>query len=314
MSRDETIAGLKAEAAGLRERLAKLEAAGAGMPGDAERFRAAFEQAPVGIVQGDLRGKQRLANRRAREMFGYQEESEFVALRLWDCTHPEDLWTVDRFKRLLAGEIEDYTLEKRYLRRGGEVWWARVNASLVRDGQGRAHYFMVILEDITARRHAEEELRRSQGRLEARVAERTAELKEANTALKVLLDRRAQEKAELEDKVAANAQQLVVPFLDRLRASGLNAQQKALAEAAAAGLAEITSGFARRLTGPLVGLTPKELEVARLVKEGRSSTEIGDMLSLSEHAVAFHRHNIRSKLGLTRRRVNLCSYLQQLSD
>jgi PAS domain S-box-containing protein len=311
MSRDETIAGLEAEVDRLRARLAEQDN---GPPPADPLLRAAFEQAPVGIVQGDLRGQQRLANRRIREMFGYHQDPEFMALRLWDCTHPEDLWTVDRFKRLLAGEIEDYTLEKRYLRRGGEVWWARVNASLVRDDQDRPRYFMVILEDVTARRRAEEELRHSQSRLEARVAERTAELQEANTALKVLLDQRAQEKAELEDKIMANARRLVMPFLERLQASGLNAKQKGLAEAAGAGLAEITSGFARRLTGPLVGLTPKELEVARLVKEGRSSSDIAEMLALSEHAVAFHRHNIRAKLGLTRRRVNLCSYLQQLPD
>ena len=271
-------------------------------------FRATFEQAPVGIVHGDLTGRIRRANRRIRELFGYPAgDSDFINLRLWDCTHPGDLWTVDRFKKLLSGEISDYTVEKRYLRRDGVMWWARVACSLARDDQGQAKYFIVIVEDITQAKAAE-------GELEAKVAQRTAELEEANNALKVMLNHRAEEKRELEEKVAASAGQLVLPFLERLLTSGLSPDQRALAEAVRIGVNEITSPFARRLSSKLVGLTPKELEVARLVRDGKSSSEIAQLLAISENAVAFHRQNIRSKLGLKKKKLNLCSYLMSLSE
>jgi DNA-binding CsgD family transcriptional regulator len=79
------------------------------------------------------------------------------------------------------------------------------------------------------------------------------------------------------------------------------------------GVDEITSPFARQLSSKLVGLTPKELEVARLVKEGRGSSEIAQVLAISENAVAFHRQNIRAKLGLKKKRLNLCTYLRQMA-
>jgi len=272
------------------------------------RFRATFEQAPVGIVHGDLTGRIRRANRRIRELFGYPPgDPGFLKLRLWECTHPGDLWTVDRFKKLLTGELSDYTVEKRYLRRDGVMWWASVRCSMARDDAGQPKYFIVIVEDITRAKKAEEEL-------EAKVAQRTAELEAANTALKVMLGHRAEEKRELEEKVTASAGQLVMPFLERLLASGLGPDQKALAQAVQAGVAEITSPFARRLSSKLVGLTPKELEVARLVKDGKTSSEIAQLLAISENGVAFHRQNIRAKLGLKKNKQNLCSYLMSLSE
>ena len=217
------------------------------------------------------------------------------------------MWTIERFKKLLAGEISDYIVEKRYLRRDGALWWAKVRCSMARDDQGQPKYFIVIVEDITLAKAAEEQL-------EAKVAQRTAELEAANTALKVMLNHRAEEKKELEEKVAASVGSLVRPFLERLLASGLGPDQRALAEAVKSGVAEVTSPFARRLSSRLVGLTPKELEVARLVREGKSSSEIASMLAIGENAVAFHRQNIRAKLGLKNQKLNLCSYLMSLSE
>lgn len=280
-----------------------------------ERFRATFEQAPVGIVHGDLTGKIHLANARIRELFRYDDEDqEFLRLRLWECTHPEDFWTVKQFKQLLVGEIEDYTVEKRYLDKEGDTWWASVRCSMARDDSGQPKYFIVTVEDITERKKAEEVLKQSHEELETKVADRTAELEAANTALKVMLNHRAEEKKELQDKVVASAQQLIVPFAERLLASGLSADQKALAQAVKVSVDEITSSFASRLSSKLVGLTPKEMEVALLVKDGKSSSEIADLLSISDNAVAFHRRNIRGKLGLKNKKRNLCTYLRQMAD
>ncbi|MCF8034562.1 MAG: PAS domain S-box protein [Desulfarculaceae bacterium] len=296
-----------AREAGTR-RMAELERAQKALAESEARFRATFEQAPVGIVHGDLTGRIRRANRRSSELFGYPPgDPAFLKLRLWECTHPDDVWTIERFKKLLAGEISDYIVEKRYFRLDGTMWWASVRCSMVRDDQGQAKYFIVIVEDITRAKAAEEHL-------EGKVAQRTAELEAANNALKVMLNHRAEEKKELEEKVAASVGSLVRPFLERLLASGLGPDQRALAEAVKTGVSEVTSPFARRLSSRLVGLTPKELEVARLVRDGKTSSEIAQMLVISENAVAFHRQNIRAKLGLKKKKLNLCSYLMSLSE
>lgn len=292
----------------------ELEKVKAALMESEERFRAAFEQAPVGIVQGDLRGALRLSNRRIRELFGIDEEAEFLNLRLWDCTHPADLWTVDQFKDLLAGKIQDYVVEKRYLHKDGTIWWARVSASLLRDDAGHPKYFIVIVEDINDRKLAEEALLKAHEEMEAKVAERTAELGAANTALKVLLDQREHEKKETEQKILASAKRLILPFLDQLLSSGLNPEQKALAEVIKSGVQEMTSPFGHNLSSSLVGLTPRELSVAALVKEGKASAQIAQILGMSDNAVAFHRQNIRRKLGLLKKNINLCSYLNYLPD
>lgn len=279
------------------------------------RLRATFEQAPVGIVHGDILGKIVWANSRVHELFGYEDgDPEFLKLTLWKCTHPDDMWTVTRYKDLLAGKIEDYTVEKRYLRTDGQVWWASVSCSAVLGDEGTPKYCVVIVEDITKRKQAEEVLKQSHEQLEAKVADRTAELEAANTALKVMLKHRAEEKKKLEEKVLANSRQIVEPFLQRLLASGLTADQKSLAQAVHSGLAEITSSFAHELSSKMVGLTARELEVARLVRDGKSSSEIAQLLSVSENAVTFHRQNIRTKLGIKNRKVNLSSYLRHMID
>lgn len=317
---------LLAQVSRLQKRVAELEAqvnhnkpselakAQAALSESEERFRATFEQAPVGIVHGDLRGALRLSNQRMRELFGYDREEDFLGLRLWECTHPGDLWTVERFKKLLAGEIEDYTVEKRYLRKDGAQWWASVNVSMVKGDTGQPKHYIVIVEDISERKAAEAALQRAGDELAAKVKERTAELEAANTALKVLLNHRAEEKRELEEKVVASANQLIMPFLERLGVSGLTSDQGTLVEIVASGVREITSPFARRLSSKLVGLTPKELEVARLVKDGKTSNEIADLLAISDNAVAFHRQNIRNKLGLNKQKINLRTYLSQIAD
>ena len=87
-----------------------------------------------------------------------------------------------------------------------------------------------------------------------------------------------------------------------------------MAEVIKSGVQEITSPFGHNLSSSLVGLTPRELSVAALVKEGKASAQIAQILGMSDNAVAFHRQNIRRKLGLLKKNINLCSYLNYLPD
>ncbi len=127
-----------------------------------ERFRATFEQAAVGIAHVAIDGTWLRVNRRLCEIIGYTHD-ELLKLTFQDITHPDDLGTdLERLKALVAGELERYSMEKRYFRKDRSIVWANLTVALVRDGHGRPSYFISIVEDIGARKEIEETLRQSQ--------------------------------------------------------------------------------------------------------------------------------------------------------
>ena len=124
-----------------------------------QRFRATFEQAAVGIAHVGLDGKWLLVNERLCQITGYSKE-ELAALTFQDITHPDDLETDLRLARkIIAGEVEIYSIEKRYIRKDRSIVWVDLTVSLLRDRRGKPKYFISVVEDISPRRAAEIELR-----------------------------------------------------------------------------------------------------------------------------------------------------------
>jgi PAS domain S-box-containing protein len=122
-----------------------------------ERFRATFEQAAVGIVHVGTDGRFLRVNRRLCEMVGYTRE-ELLARTFQEITHPADLEAdLENLRRMLAGEIQAYSMEKRYIRKDGTTAWIALTVSLARDAGGRPKYLIGVIEDIEPRRRAEAE-------------------------------------------------------------------------------------------------------------------------------------------------------------
>jgi PAS domain S-box-containing protein len=132
-----------------------------------ERFRATFEQAAVGVAHVDLDGRWLRVNARLCEIVGYRRD-EFQRLTFQEITHPDDL---DRdlalVQRLLAGEIEHYSMEKRYLRPDGTHVWVNLTVSLVRTPEGAPEHFIAVVEDIRQRKEVEARLVASERHLRA---------------------------------------------------------------------------------------------------------------------------------------------------
>ncbi len=175
------------------------------------------------------------------------------------------------------------------------------------------------LEDKRQIRQAEEALRKAHDELERRVEERTAELKikteqleEINTALRVLLTKREEDKNDLETNIISNVQKLIMPYLAEVKKGVLNASQKSYLEILESGLNEIVSPFAHKLSSKYMNLTPSEIHVADFVKNGISTKEIAELLNLSPKTIDAHRANIRQKVGIKNQKTNLRSYLLSL--
>lgn len=149
-------------------------------------------------------------------------------------------------------------------------------------------------------------------RREAELEVKSRHLEEANTALKVLLRQRDDHKAEIEERVLSNLKELVMPSIETLKASGLNETQTNNIKILESNLKDLVSPFSQKLSSEYLGLTPKEVQVANFVKEGKTTREIAEILNVSPNAIVFHRYNIRNKLGLKNSKVNLRSYLCSL--
>ena len=131
-----------------------------------ERFRSAFAHAAVGMAITDLGGRFLQVNEAYTRITGYTE-AELGSLGFAAVTHPDDRGR-DRepIRRMLAGEIPSFVIEKRYVRKDGAAVWVQNSVSLVRDAQGRPASLVRLTEDITDRKQSREALAAAQERLE----------------------------------------------------------------------------------------------------------------------------------------------------
>ncbi|MDQ5985019.1 MAG: hypothetical protein CSYNP_00723 [Syntrophus sp. SKADARSKE-3] len=211
------------------------------------------------------------------------------------------------------GFVENLELEMRT--KGGEIRHGLFNS--VKIPISHEDHLLTLVTDITERKHTELELARYKEGLEQLVSERTLELEnksqileELNVALKVLLQQRDEDKTDLEKRVVMNVKNLVIPFIERIKSSHLDERQLAYLNVIEMNINDITSSMMKKMRH--YNFTSTEVEVASLIKEGKSTKDIVDIIGIAASSVHTHRNNIRKKLGISKKNVNLQSHLQSL--
>ncbi|MBI4632582.1 MAG: PAS domain S-box protein [Deltaproteobacteria bacterium] len=272
------------------------------------RYRTIFENTGTATVIIDEDAAIVLANRQFELLSGYSR-AEIEGKKCWttfvwadDLAHVKDraLQRGGRFKKASAG------CEFRFTDRRGTI---RHVLAIITAIPSTGNAVMSLL-DITERTLAEEALKKR----ELELLMKSQSLEEANTALKVLLKHREEDKAVLEEQVLANVKRLVLPHLEDLKRLKLDKKQSARVEIIERHLQDVISPFLRNLSSSYLDLTPREIQIANLVKEGKTTKEITELLNISATAVDFHRKNLRAKFGIKNKKTNLRAYLSSLAS
>ena len=272
------------------------------------KYRTIFENTGTATIIVDEDATIVLANWGCERLFGYLR-SEIEGKKCWkEFVIKDDIAKIDDLKRPRGKhfKISADGYELRITNKQGDVRNVLATFALIPSTERT----VISLLDITQRKTAEGALKKREQELEMK----SQSLEEANTALKVLLKHREEDKAALEEQVLTNVKKLVLPYLEKLKHLKLNDNQMAHVEIVESNLNDVVSPFLRNLTSKYLSLTPREIQVASLIKEGKTTKEITEVINISATAVDFHRKNIRLKFGIKNTKANLRSYLLSFSS
>jgi DNA-binding NarL/FixJ family response regulator len=162
-----------------------------------------------------------------------------------------------------------------------------------------------------------EELRKTKSTLreiKLRLAEGSEYLADVSNTLNELVNDREGGRIEFNETILTKVQQLFQLSLGELKGSRLSSRQAAIVRTLELSLNEIASPIAVSLSSSYFGLTPSEVRVAHLVRDGLTTKEIAALLYLSEYTIKSHRSNIRRKLKLKNKQINLTSHLRSMQE
>ena len=267
---------------------------------------------PLSITVHDLQGKFLYANQKTFDMHGYSKD-EFLACNVQKIDMPSSMALYEeRLKEILENGEAHFSVE--HYRKDGSTFPLEVFVKATK--WENQIVLLSVASDVTERRINEEELKKYRENLELLVAERTVELEEktknlleVNTALNVLLQKREKDKKILEDNFVANIGSLVLPYVEKLRKNNLDTQQQFCLDTIEKHLNEIASPLLNNMRQ--YDLTRREIQIASLIKDSKTTKEISKTLGIGEGSIDTHRKNIRKKLGLDRTS-NLQSHLRFL--
>jgi PAS domain S-box-containing protein len=295
------------EAEELSQLIIKHRQAEKALQEERDRAQKYLDIAGVIIVAIDTKGEVTLINQRGCELLGYEEE-EIIGKNWFDNFVPKSIRREAKAisRQSLNGEMElDEYFENPVLTKSGQERIVAWHNTILTDAEDNIAGHLSSGDDVTEIKEREQALREKDAELEIK----TRNLEEVNTALRVLLKRREKDKAELEEKVLSNVKDLVSPYVEKLQKTSLDANQLSYLSILESNLTDVISPFSRRLSSKYLGLTPTEIQVANLIKHGKTTKEIAEFMSSSGKTIEFHRDNVRRKLGLRNKKVNLRSHL-----
>jgi PAS domain S-box-containing protein len=268
-------------------------------------------------------GKISFWNPAAEKIFGYKKE-EIMGKNLHLIIAPgkyHDRYKkgFEKFKLTGKGPLIGRLIELTAIKKDGTEFPIGLSLSAAKvDGSWIS---IGIVRDITQRKMDEKALWNAHIILEKTVEQRTAELKKANielsetnVALKILLKKSSEQSNEIEKRVLNNIDNLVLPYLEELLSKLKNENNRLICSSIKKNLELITSSFSQSLSLKYRNLTPREIQVADLIRHGKTTKEIAQLLGISSFTIETYRANLRKKFDLKNKKMNLGSFLKSIKN
>lgn len=275
-----------------------------------QRYRTLVETMGDGLSEINEHQETTYANEMLCQMWGRTRE-EIIGRKV-------EQFLDDENKKILYDQLEK---RKKGESRPYEIVWTKKDGTRLHtimtptpyfDREGNFKGSFAVITDISRQQ-------KEKNMLEMRVKKRTRELEnktqsleEVNTALRVLLKKREEDRSQLETQMLLNVRELVLPYIEKMRSTRLSERQIGFLDVMETTLNDIVSPFMHRISLEFLNLTPSEIRVAGLVKNGKTSKEIAQILNLSDKTIEFYRKQIRKKIGITNQGINLRTYLDSL--
>ncbi len=217
---------------------------------------------------------------------------------------------IERLKPLIRKTIcqkhSFISLHHTALHKKGHPVFVEVNGVPFFDQKGKLLGYRGSCHDITEQKRTMDALKEREEELTVK----SKTLEEVNAALRVLLKQREEDREDLEQQFVSNMREMILPYILKAKKGQPDRAHKTYLEIAVTNLNEIISPFLNTMRQ--LNFTPREIEVASLVKDGRTTKEIAELMGVAPSAIDSHRNNIRIKVGLNKKKINLRSYLLSL--
>lgn len=271
-----------------------------------KRFLQVMENTGEAVWELDAEGVFQYCSPAMRRIMGYAPEELVGKMRFYDLLSSEEREQIKKnlFKQIKHKKpFQNYVIQK--LHSNNDKVTVEISGTPILDEKGDLRGYRGVVMDITERIKTESELNKYRKNLEQLITERTSQLEcktknlqEVNIALNVLLQRREEDQKNLQENFVANIKELIIPYVEKFRKSKLNAQQLLYLDIIEKHLGEIVSPLLKNLKQ--FNLTPREHQVASLVKDGKTTKEIAEILMIGKGSIDTHRKSIRKKMGLTK--------------
>lgn len=259
-----------------------------------ERYQTFIDSTSEGVFLKDQSLKYVIVNEQFRKFFS-NTKNEIIGRTVFDLLPAH---VAEEVRRTDIKALESSSMVVREEAVGERIYEIRKFPVMLEDNTRGVGGFAM---DITERKKAEKEL-------EAK----SINLEEVNAALRVLLKQRDQDRSETENKILGNLRTIVLPYLKKLKMTKLSEGQEFYVDTLEKNLDRIASGFIQTLVHMFSNFTPTEIQVASLLRNGMTVKEIARVSGVSENAIQHHRQNLRKKLGLSKQKISLKTYLMSL--
>jgi len=206
------------------------------------------------------------------------------------------------YRKVFSKKIPIITLENNEI--GGKKYIVETQKIPIFE-KNRVSQVLTIVRDITRYKIAEKSLKDSALKLR----EQKMALERKNLALKEIIEQIEIEKNKIKDDIKTNVEELLLPILKKLKIKGVSRKYVTLLYH---NLQQLTESFGRKITEKHLRLTPREIEICNMIKDGLTSKEVSSLLNLSYQTIEKHRKNIRKKLAISNKAINLTSFLKNI--